>query len=100
MNRMAMILLALSALFLAACSGQKPVASASQAPPQAVQVSTAQVVTRTVPAAFDVTGTFAADETSDIATPVAGRVIATPVNVGDFVQHGKVVCELATPTRY
>jgi multidrug efflux pump subunit AcrA (membrane-fusion protein) len=25
---------------------------------------------------------------------VAGRVLATPVNVGDFVKHGQVVCEL------
>jgi multidrug efflux pump subunit AcrA (membrane-fusion protein) len=59
-----------------------------------VSVTTAQAVTRTVPAAFQETGTFVADETSDIAPLVAGRVIATPVNVGDFVKKGQVVCEL------
>ena len=59
-----------------------------------MSVTTAQAVTRTVPAAFQETGTFVADETSDIAPLVAGRVIATPVNVGDFVKHGQVVCEL------
>ena len=59
-----------------------------------MSVTTAQAVTRTVPAAFQETGTFVADETSDIAPLVAGRVIATPVNVGDFVKQGQVVCEL------
>ena len=94
MTKSALILLMLFALFLAACSGQKEVAAAGQAAPQPAAVTTAQAVTRTVPAAFEVTGTFAADETSDIAPLVAGRVIATPVNVGDFVKQGQVVCEL------
>jgi multidrug efflux pump subunit AcrA (membrane-fusion protein) len=89
-----LLLLALSALFLAACSGQKEVAAATPVAPKAVTVTTAPATTRTVPAAFEVTGTFAADETSDIAPMVAGRVIATPVNVGDFVKQGHVVCEL------
>ena len=57
-------------------------------------VTAAQAVTRTVSAAFQETGTFIADETSDIAPLVAGRVVATPVNLGDFVKQGQVVCEL------
>jgi len=88
------ILLGLCCLFLAACSGQNPVAAATQGAPQAVAVTTAAAMARTVPASFEVTGTFAADETSDIAPLVAGRVIATPVNVGDFVKQGQIVCEL------
>lgn len=35
-----------------------------------------------------------ADESSDIAPPVPGLVVATPVNVGDFVKKGQTVCEL------
>jgi multidrug efflux pump subunit AcrA (membrane-fusion protein) len=62
--------------------------------PIKVPVTTAQAVTRTVPAAFQETGTFVADETSDIAPMVPGRVLSTPVNVGDFVKHGQIVCEL------
>ena len=69
---------------------QPPIAVA----PKTVAVSTAQAVTRTVSAGFDTTGSFEADETSDIAPLVAGRVIATPVNVGDFVKQGQVICEL------
>ena len=94
MTRFAILLLALSCLFFAACSGQKEVAAAGQAAPQTITIATAQATSRVVPAAFEVTGTFAADETSDIAPLVAGRVIATPVNVGDFVKQGRIVCEL------
>jgi multidrug efflux pump subunit AcrA (membrane-fusion protein) len=95
MKRIAIIVfLALSCLFLSACSGQKKVAAATESLAQAVRVMTAPAVVRTVPAAFEVTGTFAADETSDIGPLVAGRVNATPVNVGDFVKQGQIVCEL------
>ncbi len=62
--------------------------------PQEVAVSTAVAESRTVPASFLETGSFVADESSDIAPPVAGRVIATPVDVGAFVKEGQVVCEL------
>jgi multidrug efflux pump subunit AcrA (membrane-fusion protein) len=47
-----------------------------------------------VPATFEITGTFAADEISDIAPLTAGRVIATPVNTGDYVRRGQTICEL------
>src|SRR5262249_8403623 len=59
-----------------------------------VAVTTVKATTRNVPAAFQETGSFIADETSDIAPPVAGRVVSTPVNIGDFVRAGQVICEL------
>jgi len=40
------------------------------------------------------TGSFVADESSDVAPAVAGRVIRTPVSVGAFVQSGAILCEL------
>src|SRR5260370_6358771 len=94
MYRHAIIALLLTSLFLAGCSSGHEAAAAAPAGPKKVSVTTAQAVTRTVPAAFQETGTFIADETSDIAPLVAGRVIATPVNLGDFVRQGQVVCEL------
>ena len=94
MNRLVILSLFIASLFLAGCSANHPAAAAGPAGPKTVSVTTAQAVTRTVPAAFQETGTFVADETSDIAPLVAGRVIATPVNVGDFVKRGQVVCEL------
>ena len=94
MNRLVIITLVLTSLLLAGCGSSKPVAAAGSVEPIKVPVATALAVTRTVPAAFQETGTFVADETSDIAPMVPGRVISTPVNVGDFVKHGQVICEL------
>lgn len=93
MNRFILAALFLSALLLAGCASNQA-ASVKPAGPQAVAVSTAQAASRTVSASFEETGTFIADETSDIAPLVPGRVLATPVNVGDFVKQGQVVCEL------
>ncbi len=70
-----------------ACAGKKPGASAQVSAPKAVAVTTARAVVQHVAASFDETGTFVADEASDIAPPVAGRVIRTPVNVGAFVRE-------------
>jgi RND family efflux transporter MFP subunit len=83
-------------LFLAACSRQREVDAASSGTPAArkITITTARALVRNVPAAYAENGSFAAEESSDIAPPVAGRVIATPVNVGDFVKQGQVVCEL------
>jgi multidrug efflux pump subunit AcrA (membrane-fusion protein) len=93
MNRFFLTALILFAVGLAGCASNRA-ASITTTGPQTIAVSTAQAATRTVPASFEETGTFIADETSDIAPLVAGRVLATPVNVGDFVKQGQTVCEL------
>ena len=94
MNRFVVTALLLTAALLAGCSSNHVDAVTTAAGPQKITIATAQVSSRTVPASFEETGTFIADETSDIAPLVAGRVVATPVNVGDFVKQGQVVCEL------
>src|SRR5580698_1049471 len=93
MNRFSLTALLLFAVVLAGCASNQaaPIATTG---PQKFSIATAQATSRTVPASFEETGTFIADETSDIAPLVAGRVLATPVNVGDFVKQGQVVCEL------
>jgi multidrug efflux pump subunit AcrA (membrane-fusion protein) len=78
---------------LAACSKPATPVSAAEAPKR-VAVPVAHAMLRTVPANFDATGAFVADESSDVAPMVAGRVVATPVNAGDFVRKGQVICEL------
>ena len=93
MNRFSLTALILFAIMLAACASNQA-APVTQTGPQKIAVSTATAVARTVPASFEETGTFIADETSDIAPLVPGRVLTTPVNVGDFVKQGQVVCEL------
>jgi multidrug efflux pump subunit AcrA (membrane-fusion protein) len=95
MNRLFLIALLLLAVWLAGCAGNQAATSpATATAPQKIAVATAPAVTKTISASFEETGTFNADESSDIAPLVAGRVIATPVNVGDFVKQGQVVCEL------
>ena len=81
-------------VFAAGCS--KPAESAVPAAEvtKRIAVPVAHAVVRTVPAGFDATGAFAAEESSDVAPPVAGRVIATPVDAGAFVRQGDVICEL------
>jgi len=81
-------------LFAEGCSRQDVEAAGTRPAAKNIRISTAQAETRTVPATFEITGTFAADETSDIAPLTAGRVIATPVNTGDYVRRGQTICEL------
>ncbi len=94
MKRFAILTVVLSAVLAAGCTPQKELAASPGSAPTRLTVATAHAAVRNVPASFEETGTFEADETSDIAPLVPGRVIATPVNVGDFVKLGQVVCEL------
>src|SRR5690348_10725497 len=68
-----------------------PAASQTAAP---VHVTTAAVLTRAEPVTIRATGTFAAQETTQVSPVVAGQVIATPVNVGDSVKAGEVIARL------
>jgi multidrug efflux pump subunit AcrA (membrane-fusion protein) len=80
---------------LAGCGAkQAAVQAVSPDAVKPVAVATAMAVEREVPADFEETGTFLADESSDIAPPVAGRVISTPVDVGAQVRQGQAICEL------
>ena len=74
--------------------GTKPTVTATAATVAPISVNTAPAEARTIAADFQETGSFVADESSDIAPPVAGRVISTPVNAGDRVRQGQVICEL------
>jgi multidrug efflux pump subunit AcrA (membrane-fusion protein) len=93
MNRLCPLALAAAVLVLAGCSKQAATPVAAAEGPKRITVPTAQASTRTVPAGFDVTGAFVAEESSDIAPHVPGRVIATPVDAGDFVRKGQVIAE-------
>src|SRR5206468_683610 len=59
-----------------------------------VTVETAAAVEREVAAIIRATGSFVADETSDVTPMVAGSVIETPVNVGDLVKAGQIIVRL------
>jgi RND family efflux transporter MFP subunit len=66
----------------------------AQAEPSVVTVETAQAVEREVATVIRATGSFVADEASDVTPLVAGSVVETPVDVGDFVKAGQVIVRL------
>jgi multidrug efflux pump subunit AcrA (membrane-fusion protein) len=78
----------------AGCGNGKAVEKTVAEAPKAVTVNTATVVARQVQADYQETGSFAAEESSDVAPLVAGRVVLTPVSEGDRVRQGQVICEL------
>lgn len=93
--------LALSALSLnaAACGGSKAQTNqanknAAPAQPTVVQVTTAPAISRQLPRFFEATGSLAADEQTDVAPAVAGKVIAVGVDLGSYVQQGAVLVRL------
>jgi len=91
-----MIAVAAIAIGTAACSGSasevRPRSQAAE--PAVIDVETAPAVERNVASVIRATGSFVADEMSDVTPLVAGSVIETPVNVGDVVSAGQVIVRL------
>ena len=84
-------------LAAAGCSNSTKNVSLTEAatgPARVLKVSTVRAVARQVSSSVQVTGSFLAEESSDVAPPAAGRVIATPVDVGAFVQEGQILAKL------
>jgi RND family efflux transporter MFP subunit len=67
---------------------------AATGPAKLVKVATVRAVTREVSSSVQVTGSFLAEESSDVAPPAAGRVIETPVDIGSFVKDGQLLAKL------
>jgi multidrug efflux pump subunit AcrA (membrane-fusion protein) len=91
------ILVSILSVLLASCgkSGSaKDSSTAQAAETKPVHVTTATVLTKKVPVFIQSSGSFVADESSDVAPPAAGRIASTPVNVGAFVQEGQVIAQL------
>ena len=59
-----------------------------------IAVTTARAESREVPAVVQTTGSLVADETSNVAPKVAGKVVNVSVDVGDFVGQGAVIARI------
>jgi len=95
-NRITIGLL-LTALLSPACSGDRAADRRGNSNTQevpAIAVTTARVEARNVPAFIQATGSLIADETSDVAPKVAGKVANVSVDVGDFVTQGAVIAKI------
>ena len=87
--------LVFSLFLLSACAPPPGAGKKEQnAPAEKVVYTTARAAVRDVPASIQATGSFVAEESSDVAPAVGGRVEATPVDIGDFVRKGQVLCRL------
>ena len=85
------------AAFLTACGGSKAEsANAANANNQPKTVGTKIVAaeTREVPKFIEATGTFQADETTEVAAETSGKVAQTLVSEGSFVSTGDVLIRL------
>ncbi|HEX8638146.1 MAG TPA: efflux RND transporter periplasmic adaptor subunit, partial [Pyrinomonadaceae bacterium] len=59
-----------------------------------VSITVGKALGREIPAVIQATGSLIADETSDIAPKVAGKVVNVSANVGDFVGQGSVIAKI------
>lgn len=91
------LLLTVAAL-LSACgtsnNAQGPASNSNTDSDAPVAITVAKVESRQVPAYIQATGSLVADETSDIAPKVAGKVSNVSVNVGEFVSQGAVIAKI------
>lgn len=86
----------LLALFLASCAPPPsgPPGKNENKPGGEPVHAVAQAIVRDVPVSFQATGAFIAEESSDVAPAIGGRVAATPVEIGDYVRKGQAICVL------
>jgi len=95
----ALALVAALGLTAASCGGSRAQANKKQEPaapaaPAAVDVTTAPAIQRDLPRFVEATGSFAADEQTDVAPIVGGRVVSVGVDLGTYVQKGQVIAQL------
>ena len=86
-------LLSLLAFTAVACSRGETMEQRPE-PRSAVAVRIAPVQGVDEPVTIEATGSFEADESSDVAPEASGRVIATPVDVGQYVRQGALLVRL------
>jgi membrane fusion protein, multidrug efflux system len=77
-----------------ACRGTETAAPPPDSRSGPIAVSVAPVKGIDEPVIVEATGSFQPDESSDVAPDTAGRVIATPVDVGQYVSQGAVLIRI------
>lgn len=88
----------LAGAFIVSCGGskanvRKDEKTASAAPP-ALDVTTAEAITRDLPRFFEATGSLAGDQQTDVAPQTSGKVVALGVDIGSHVNRGQLLIKL------
>lgn len=84
-------------LFSLSCKGSKASTNKNETAaegPVAIEVSTAPAIMRELPRFFEATGALVADEQTDVAPSIAGKVVAVGVDLGTFVKRGQMLVRL------
>ncbi len=90
MTRRALTCLVLLSVTIAAC--KKPEAAATKAPEAAPEkVTLGTIETMNMPQYLSLTGSIVADQQSDVAANVSGRIVATYVERGQAVKKGQAL---------
>jgi multidrug efflux pump subunit AcrA (membrane-fusion protein) len=92
------VLAALSAV-ASACSGSKAQTNTQNvnvqvAAPASGEVAVTPAISRQLPRFLEATGSLAADEQTDVAPTVGGKVVFVGTDLGSFVQRGAVLVRL------
>jgi len=74
-------------------AGRNANGGGEQEPPP-IAITVAKTESRNVPAFIQATGSLVAEETSNVAPKVAGKVVNVTVNVGQFVSQGTEIAKL------
>jgi RND family efflux transporter MFP subunit len=90
----ALVACLMCAVALSAGCGPTPSAAPATAGRAPTSVTVEGVTGVDEPVTIEATGSFFPDESSDVAPDTAGRVIATPVDTGDYVQEGAVLIRI------
>ncbi len=61
---------------------------------ETIQITVEKAAARDIPAYIQSTGSLIADETSDVAPKVAGKVVNVSANVGQFISQGSVIARI------
>lgn len=86
--------LAAAGVAAAGCGGRGEETATAATAPAPVSVSVAPVSGVDEPVTIEATGSFQPDESSDVAPEASGRIVATPVDVGQFVKAGQVLVRI------
>ncbi|MBK8813383.1 MAG: efflux RND transporter periplasmic adaptor subunit [Acidobacteria bacterium] len=88
-----------STLFIAACGRSESRSAnlannAQKTEGDVITVTQAKSVSREVPTFIPSTGTLVADESSDVAPKVGGKIVSVSADLGQFVRQGAVIARI------
>src|SRR6185503_13704911 len=79
-----------------ACNRSKgaPNNNAAAAPATVIDVTTTAAILRQLPRYFEASGSFAANQQTDVAPETSGKVLAVGVDMGSYVRRGQMIVKL------